>query len=352
MSDYGKILVRSPNWVGDVVMATPAFRAIREAYPRARIVVVARPSGCAILDGAPWFDERIVFDDRGRDSGPIGFLGLAWMCRREGYDLGIVLPNSFGSALQMFLAGPRRRLGYDVEVRGLLLTDKIRPAMNGPKRRPHPMPLYYLELLERIGIRRHGEHLELHVTEREAQACDAFLAENGVGAGDLLVAINPGASYGPSKLWREDRFAEVGDALAQRHGARILVLCGPGEEGIARSIESRMAARPIGTSARPLPLGLLKAVMRRVALLVTTDTGPRHFAVAFGKPIVCVMGPTDPLYTACNLERTIVVREEVECSPCMLKTCPIDHRCMERIGSDRVVAAAESLLERFVLARR
>ena len=362
MADFAKILVRAPNWVGDVVMATPAFRALREAHPRARIELVARPSALAILAGAPWFDGRIAYDDRGRDRGFFGFLGLAWMCRREGYDLGVLFPNSFGSAFQMFLAGPPRRLGYDLEGRGLLLTDKIRPPMQkgfarGPvkkaslRRVPAPMPLYYLELLERIGIPRRGTELALFVTDDEAAAGDAFLREHGVAADDLLIALNPGASYGPSKLWREDRFAEVGNALAERHGARILVLCGPGEEPIAAAIESRLGARAIGTSKRPLGLGALKAVMRRVDLLVTTDTGPRHFAVAFRKPVVCVMGPTDPIYTACNLERTIVEREDVDCGPCMLKVCPLDHRCMERIGSERVVAAAELLLGKSLVAK-
>jgi heptosyltransferase-2 len=352
MPDFRKILVRAPNWVGDVVMATPALRAIREAFPNARITVVARPSGCAILAGAPWFDALLSYDDRGRDRGWIGFLGLGWLCRREGYDLGILLTNSFGSALQLLVAGPRRRLGYDLEGRGLFLTDKLRPPMRGHKRVPAPMPRYYLDLLQAFGVPRRGEHLELFVTEADAEEGERFLAERGVEPDDVLVALNPGASYGPSKLWREDRFAEVGEALAERHGAKVLVLCGPGEEGIARGIESRLGGRAIPTSVRPLGLGALKAVMRRVDLLVTTDTGPRHFAVAFGKPVVCVMGPTDPLYTACNLERTIVVREPVECSPCMLKVCPIDHRCMERIDSARVVVAAEELLSRFVLAGR
>jgi heptosyltransferase-2 len=165
----------------------------------------------------------------------------------------------------------------------------------------------------------------------------------GIEAGEPLIGLNPGASFGASKLWPARHFAAFGDAVSERYGLRTILFVGPGEEGIAAEIERLMERKPINTAARPLPLDVLKPFIRDLKLLVTTDTGPRQYAVAFGVPAVVVMGPTDPRYSAINLEKTEVVRHDVPCGPCHLKVCPIDHRCMVGITPQEVLGRLEEL---------
>jgi heptosyltransferase-2 len=339
----GEILVLAPSWVGDVVMATPAFRALREGLAGARITLLTRPAGARILSGAPWFDEVVIFDRHGAGGGILGFLAQARRLRAHRYALAVILPNSLSSALLARLSGCRRRAGY-APGRGLLLNHAVFPEMEGRRRRPSYMGDYYLELLGSLGIPSAGRHLELFVTREEEDRCREFLSRHGVQDTDEVVALNPGASFGPSKLWRSDRFARVGDRLARERGARVVVLCGPGEEGLAAEICALMTEPSIDTSRDRVDLGMLKPLLRRTSLLVTTDTGTRHFGVAFGRKVVVLMGATDPRHTEGNLETTTVVRESVSCSPCHLKVCPIDHRCMERIASDRVFDACRELL--------
>ncbi len=341
------LLVQSPNWVGDVVMATPALRALRNGFPDAKITLLTRKTGSKILAGAPWFDDVVLFDRKAADRGPLALFKMARKIRHLGVDLAVILPNSFSSGLLAFLAGCRRRAGYGPG-RSWLLTDYLSPVMEGRRRRPAYMVDYYGDLLECLGIPRGENRLELFVREEEEAECEAFLFRHGLSddEGAPLVALNPGASFGPSKLWLTDRFAAVGDELVKRNGCRVLLLCGPGEESLADEIASKMTQPVVNTGADMVGLGALKPLMRRLSLLITTDTGARHFAVAFGKPVVVLMGSTDPRYTQGNLEKTVVLREEVDCAPCHLKICPIDHRCMERISVDRVLEAARTALGR------
>jgi len=338
-----RVLVQAPNWLGDFTMATPAFRAVREALPRAHVTLLHRRYLGGLIDGAPWFDERRSYDPGGADRGVRAFARTVAELRRGRYDLGILLTNSFRTALLFRLGGVRERVGYDLQGRGFLLTHRLRPEMATRTRRvPKPMPEYYLDLLESYGFPHGSDRMELFIPEACAERGRELLASLGVRDDDRIAALNPGASFGSSKLWNPASFADVGDALA-REGFRVLVLFGPGEEELARTIRERMR-EPVLDADR-IPLDLLKPVLRRTELLVTTDAGPRHVAAALGCGVVCIMGPTDPRYSATHLERTVVLREEgVECAPCHLKVCPIDHRCMERIPPSRVLEACRRLL--------
>lgn len=337
-----RIVVRAPNWVGDVVMGTVAYRALRRSFPNAHITLLTKRAGALLLAGAPWFDETIVVP---REGGVRAFLSLRAELRRRRFDLAVLLPNSFSAAWLAAAALVPRRLGYAFNGRRILLTDSLRPEMEGRRRRPKYMGDYYLDLLERVGVGRDEAGPELFVTADEESRWTERRARLGLAPDERFVAVNPGASFGPSKLWDSGSFARAADAIAARHGARVLVLCAPGEERIAREVEGALRSpRPIRTSDDPVPLDLLKPCLRDAFLLLTTDTGPRHVAVAFGRPLVAVMGPTDPRYTAAFLGRTRVLRVDVPCGPCHLKTCPLDHRCMTSIPPESMVAAAEELL--------
>lgn len=341
--DAQRLLIICPNWVGDVVMATPAFRSLRAAYPDAKISLLLRPYVRKVLDGAPWFDELIDYDSRRKKSATPGFFATAKRLRGEQFDLAVVLPNSFSSALMAWFGGAKRRLGYVREHRGWLLSDALSPEKERGKIVPVNMVDYYLAFYTYLECDDPSKREELFVSQADEQAARELLAQHGFADGTPLIAINPGAAFGSSKCWTTSGFANVGDELMRSLNAKVIILWGPGEEEIARDIENQMELQPINPREL-VPLDVLKALIKRCDLLVTNDTGPRHFAVAFDKPAVVIMGPTDPRYTDVNLERTTVLRLEVECGPCHLKQCPTDHRCMRDITPEMVVNAVKELL--------
>ena len=341
----GRVLVRLPTWIGDIVMATPALRAIKAHWPDAELVAAGPPTAPALLEGLAFVDEVVVLPRRAQ-GGVAGLLRSARRLRARAFDVAILLPNSISSALVAVAARIPVRVGYAHGGRGLLLTHALaHPREAGRHRMPVPMPDYYGRLIESIGIPRGSHRTELVVLERDERAAQAWLERQGL-LGARLVGLHAGSSFGPSKLWSAERFAAVADALHAADGSRAIAFCGPGEEHLAREIQRR-ASSPVATAADdPLPLTTLKAVVKRLALLVTTDTGPRHFAAPFDVPSVVLMGSTDPRFTNTNLHASLVVRTGVACSPCHLKVCPIDHRCMTRLTPQMVLAAAERVLKR------
>ncbi|MBL8843413.1 MAG: glycosyltransferase family 9 protein [Planctomycetes bacterium] len=343
--DCKAIVVRLPNWVGDVVMATPLLRAVRGAAPHAAITAVGTPAAGRLLQGSPFFDRYQALDRRGRHGGWLGW----WKAGRDlaaggRPDLHLLLPHSLSSALVAKASGARCVAGYWTRERGLLLDVKPRPAMEGRRRLPIPMTRLYLDLLRALGPDARDERLALSISADERARAAVELARLGVADDEPFAAVNPGAAFGASKFWTVEEFAATVRGLAERQRLRTLILCGPGEEALARSIAQAAGAAAIDTSAAPIALELLKPVLQRARLLVTTDTGPRHVATAVGTPCVVVMGPTDPRHTASNLERTRVLRVDVPCGPCHLKVCPLDHRCMTSLTAEMALRAAAELL--------
>jgi len=336
-----RIVVRAPNWVGDVVMATPTFRALRENYPDAHIAVVLRPYVQPILVGSPWFNEIISCEDRGWGN----FRSLVSRLRGGRFDVGVILPNSFRTALEAWWGRVRYRIGYARRRRGILLTAPIAPPRDSHGRFvPRNMVDYYLTLCQHLGCQGLSQREELFITPECQQRADAFCAKYEVAPETRLVGLNPGGAFGSSKLWPADRFVSVGDALAERQGFRIVLFGSPSERPILEKIAGAMKRRPILPEPGELDLDTLKPLVRRCSLLITNDTGARHYAVAFDVPVVCIMGSTSPLYTNVNLERQIIVSVAVDCGPCQKKVCATDHRCMTRISPEMVLAAAGKLL--------
>lgn len=343
-----RILIRAPNWVGDVVMATPAFRCIRENFPGAHIALGIRPSVRKIVEDAPWFDEVIPCDDAGGPRRLRAILSSAGRLRRGRFDLAVVLPNSLKTAFLIRLAGVPRRVGYLRDARGWLLTDAVpRPSRNGCFL-PTYMGDYYLRLCEIIGCRIGDRRPQLFVSGECEAGADEVLRSRGVDPEKPFAILNPGASFGPSKRWPADRFARVGDGLAEEYGFQVLVSGSPKEAEETEEVRARMGRPAVNLAAGRPSLGLdhLKSLVKRCAILVTLDSGPRHFAVAFRRPVVTLMGPNSPLYTATPLERGIVVREDVDCGPCQKKVCKTDHRCMLRITPAKVLEACRKLLNK------
>ena len=316
--------MRLPNWVGDVVMAGPALRALRERLPGVWIAWGCRPYVRRLLDAMPWKDEVLV-EEGGR-------LGFVRRLRAGRFRTALLLPSSFGSAFEAWASGVPRRIGYGGHGRGCLLTDRLKlPAA----------PVYMGRLYGALAAVMTGEPPSgsmslLPAPEDEARA-GALWRELGL-EGKRVVGLVPGASYGSAKCWPPGHFAALGRALAHS-----LLLYGPGEEGIAREVLSEApGVLPVGPDKADL--GVLVAVMKRLSVAVTNDTGPRHIAEALGVPTVTLVGPMDPRYTDSASPNVRVLREPVDCNPCNLRNCPIDHRCLARILPERVLEEVRKCL--------
>ncbi len=341
-----KIVVILPNHLGDVVMATPALRALRRGRPDAEIEAVLRAPLVPLLAGAPWLD-RLRGHQIYEASGQLGRTLRRWRLGRElrGADAVLVLPNSLSAALLAVATGAARRIGYRRRARGALLTDLLPPPREERSRVPLAMERYYLDLMARLGCPDTGTELELFTDPEGERRCDALFAEHGVAPDRPLVAIAPGAGYGPAKRWPPRAFAEVArDLLTQ--DVQVALVHAPGEEALADALLAHVGPgpAPLRLGGAGMDLSLLKSVIARVNLLICNDAGARHVSAAFGVPTLVLFGPTSIRYTNLNLKLTRLLREPTACSPCQLKVCPIDQRCMTRIRPSRVVTEAQAAL--------
>ena len=331
-----RLLVMLPSWVGDVVMATPVLRALREILPQTRITGVMRPGLDTLLTGSPWLDETIVHRNRGL-RGP---WQLARAIRRSQPQVGLLLPNSFRSALALRLSGCPIRIGYGRDGRSMLLTHAPAPP---DRSAPSPTIDYYAQLAATaLGVAEIDRTMHLACTAEEQAAADELLR----GIEGRFIILNPGASKRP-KRWPAQHFAAVGDALAAAHDVRVVVNGSPAEAAVVAEViaASRSAEAFVNLVERGVGLGSLKAVIDRSSLMITNDTGPRHIAAAMGTPIVSLFGPTDHRWTLLPgvTERRLLAEPFL---PEQLAADDHAEACdIARIRPGDVIAAASELLE-------
>jgi heptosyltransferase-2 len=337
-----KIAVFCPNLIGDTVMATPTLRAIRRCFPDATITGVIKARVAPVLDGLPWFDELIRFDPRSADRRE-RTRSVVRRLRREHFDVAVLLPNSFRSALIAWLADIPRRIGYAYSGRSFLLTERLYPVRDASGRRlPTPIVGTYLQLARRLGCRVDSIRTELATTADDEAAADGAWRALGLDATERVVCINSGGAFGPAKSWPDESFAELARRLAGIADVSILVLCGPAEREKARAIV-RLAGHPrvVSLAEEQLGIGLSKACVRRSALLITTDSGPRHFAAAFNTPVITLFGPTHIAWTRTYHPQAWHLFQPMPCGPCQCPVCPEGHhRCMRELAPERVLQAA------------
>jgi heptosyltransferase-2 len=341
-----KLAVFLPNWVGDAVMATPALRALREHFAGAHVIGVLKPYVAGVLEGAPWLDSQVLFDGRGPWDGR--WPAVAARLRGHRPDVAVLFPNSFRTALVAWLGGCRRRVGYARYARGPLLTGRLEDIRDpGGRRTPSPAIDAFNRLVERVGCPRASHRMELFTTLADEAAADMVWQEARFAGCPEVICLNPGAAFGSAKYWPVEHFAALARELVDRRGSGVLVLCGPGERDLARRIVA-LAGRPgiHSLADRSLSLGLTKACVRRADLLVTTDSGPRHFAAAFDRPVVTLFGPTHIAWTETYHARAVHLQKKVPCGPCQLRVCPLDHRCMTTLTPAEVFTAAVDSLTR------
>ncbi|MFN0050700.1 MAG: lipopolysaccharide heptosyltransferase II [Planctomycetales bacterium] len=345
-----KIAVFCPNWVGDVVMATPALRALRRQHPRAEIVAILRPYVADVLQGLDLVDRMLWHGpaSRGGTSGGASGWRFLSQIRRESFDAALLFPNSFRSAWWAWLSGAKRRVGFERNGRGWLLTDRVVPRS---RHEPHPVLDEYLRLAEQFGCRQLSRSMELATTPEDERRWAEFWRKQPGGSATQqgYVCLNPGGAFGSAKHWPVASFAELAARIGAEWNKRVLVLCGPAERETARAIATQAGHRSVVSLAdEPPSIGLTKAAVRHADLLVTTDSGPRHFAPPFGVPVVTLFGPTHIAWSETSYDRGLHLQIPVDCGPCQQRVCHLKHhRCMRDLSVDWVFKAVATLLERF-----
>ena len=345
-----------PNWVGDAAMATPALRALRKRFPAAALVGVGRPFLRDLFAGSLWLDDLVDFDPRGSDPSRRGWPFLKRL-RAARLDTAVLFSNSFRTALWAWASGARQRIGYDRYGRGPLLTKRLfakhEPRSNGKwwgrtKWQPSPVLDDYLALAYALGCHEESLRLELDTTPADEQAAAQVWERLGLASSGPVVALNSSGAFGAAKLWPREYFVSLAKRIVNSLNQQVLVICGPQERELARSIAGECASpRVVSLADEQLSLGLTKGILRRCQLLVTTDSGPRHLAAALDVPTVSLFGPTHRAWSENYHPRAIDLQRSVPCGPCQQRVCPLGHhQCMRELSVDEVFMAVQKLMSR------
>ena len=339
-----RILIRATNWVGDAIMALPALQAVRNRFPDAQISILVLSYVADIYRGQGVADELIVYDRNGQHKGIAGKEKLAATLKANKFDTALVLQNAFDAAWIAWRAGIPQRIGYNRDARGFLLTKRITVPVPGEI--PAHEKYYYLELLRRAGwIAALPEvpEISLRVTDEQAKQAEEKLQVLGSRRGAVRIAVAAGASYGSAKCWPPKRFAAAINQLVRQRPAEVLLFGTPGEANVSTAIETELEHRALDLTGKT-GIAELPALLSRCTVFLGNDSGAMHVAAAVGLPVIAVFGPTDPGGTSPVTPRCTIVQEKPYCSPCFLRRCPTDHRCMTAIAPERVSAGMLKIL--------
>ena len=352
MDSTQNILVVLPMPIGDAILATPALRRLRQSLPAAHITCLARPPVRDILAGSPCTNAWLTLDQNNSN-----IFSLSHSISKLKCDAAILLTNSFCSAFRISLAHIKRRLGYNRQGRGILLTDRIPPFRLLNRFVPLSMIDYYNFLIDQSVTRLSpgqtiiseddNNRLELFTNDQDRRCVDDLFTKWSFTAQDPLAIIIPGAAFGPSKCWPADYFAQLADSLSDK-GFRVIISCAPNqtERALAKSITSSTRTDVFNLTEANLSLSALKELIRRCCLMIANDTGPCHIAAAFDVPLLTLFGPTDPRWTVTGYQHEIRLTAPANCPPCQKPKCSRDHRCLTDIKPTAVLTAAEQLLSR------
>ncbi|MGD0233976.1 MAG: lipopolysaccharide heptosyltransferase II [Syntrophorhabdales bacterium] len=325
----GKTIVYLPNWLGDMVMATPFLASLRKPL-EGELWAIGQSKAMHLYDGLGLFDRFIPNDSKDL----ISFLDKVSMLRALKFDQGIVLPHSFRAALLFFLGAVQNRIGYRLNNRGFMLT---RPL--GRETELVATAEQYLRILDALGAERSSEAPSLRVTEDEEQRFDSKYTDVG---GDY-VAFVVGAQYGPSKRWPASHFSELAGMIVSKYSRMIYILPGKQEMELARRVRDDVPNKE-KVRIEVMDIADLKVCLSRASLVVSNDTGPRHMAEALGRPTIVILGPMDTKYTEYPSRSTYPVFKDVTCRPCNKKKCEKNHECMTGIRAQDVFAKVEEIL--------
>ena len=333
------LLIRATNWVGDAIMALPALRAVRAKFADARIAIVGRPYVADLYRDQVICDELISYDSARDHRSWRGRQALAAQLRAKQFDIALLLQNAFDAAWLAWRAGVPERVGYARDGRSILLTKAIKVPKPGEI--PAHEKFYYLELLRRAGWidRLHDDaHITLYITDAARHRAMHTLAEAGARPNARRVAVGAGASYGSAKCSPPDRFAQALNEFLSRNDAEVVLFGTATESVVTSAIASALRRPPIDLTGKT-SIADLPGLLSQCHLFLGNDSGAMHVAAAVGLPIVAIFGPTDPEGTAPVTPRASIVQQKPYCSPCFLRRCPTDHRCMKAVTPAMVEAA-------------
>ncbi len=339
------ILIRSTNWIGDAIMTTPAVRSIRQNFPEAKITLLALPWVADVFQACPHINQIFIYEKQGKHQGLRGKLRLATELRQKNYDLTILLQNAFEAVLITSLARIPVRGGYTTDGRTLLLTHRVHKH---PEIKTKHQVHYYQEMLEGLGLERSENSLELFLDPTAEQETDAMIKEvlQGEKRDNIpIIGLNPGAAYGPAKCWPATKYAELAGHLSEKTDGLIVIFGTVADQEAAAEISAAAGELVLDLTGKTT-LAQALACIARCSVFVTNDSGLMHVAAALNTPLVAVFGSTDHIATGPYSEQATVVRQPVECSPCMQTHCPKDHfQCMKGITVEEVEHAALQWLE-------
>lgn len=336
-----RVVVRVPNWIGDAVLATPVLKTLRASLPAAEMTIVAHRRVAPIFLPAYEGMTVRVLDPDGEDRGLRGLLRFSRGLRKERFDLALLLPLSFSSALMAYLSGAHERIGYATQYRGPLLTRTL--ALPSDYRNEHLVG-HYQALLGDLGIESRGPEPEVSVTGHAEEAARRRLGQHGVGESEPLIGMAPGATYGLAKRWPRGRFASVAKALAREYGARVIVLGGMEDAGLNGRYDLGNASVVDLTGLTTLDEAA--ALISRCGLFISNDSGLMHVAAAVGTPVVAIFGSTSPTWTGPIGKAHTVLAGRPDCAPCFARVCPnATYSCLNRVQVRDVLEASREILE-------
>jgi heptosyltransferase-2 len=348
----GRIVIRGANWVGDAVMTVPALREIRRVFPDAQLTLATRSWAKGLFAGAEFIDELLVHDGTGLRSA----VQQVREWRKRDFDLAVLFPNSLETALVASLARVPLRIGYATEGRQKLLTHPL--ALPEWRSSKHEV-FYYLQIVAELEwfIKHEQTFLgtqpdgSLNISTGRKTAARDFLRKHGIANSDgALVALCPGSINSRAKRWPAERYAALGDRLINELQAEVILIGSAAEVDVSREVSRQMRRQPVVLTGHT-DLSELVAILSQVDLLITNDTGPAHIASALGRPTLVIFGPTNPLTTRPFSPYGEILRQPPDCAPCMLRDCPIDHRCMTAITPGDVFERARMMLDRAALGQ-
>ena len=344
-----RVVVRGTNWVGDAVLTTPALGELRRVLPQAHITLATRSWAKGLFSDADYIDDLLVYDRGARDMGAPLRQAKEW--RRRRFDLAVLFQNAFEAALIARAARVPIRLGYATDGRRMLLTHPISlPAWRGER---HEV-FYYLNIIAHLETLLDGAsdilarepRLALGISETQRINASELLRATGARLGGVpLVALCPGSTNSRAKRWPAERYAALADKLIETAGAQVALIGSRDEEDVSREVASLMRQRPVMLTGRT-ELAEVVAVLSLADLLVTNDTGPAHISAALDRPTLVIFGPTVPATTRPFSASAEIISRPPDCAPCMLRDCPIDHRCMTAITPEEVFTRAVDMLGR------
>ncbi|MDT5063787.1 MAG: heptosyltransferase [Acidobacteriota bacterium] len=342
-----RVVVRGTNWVGDAVMTVPALRELRRVLPHAHITLATRSWAEGLFADADFLDDLLIYDRRPRDLRAVARQTREW--RRRSFDLALLFQNAFEAALIASAARVPLRIGYATDGRSALLTHAL-PLPSWRNER-HEV-FYYLNLVAELESLLYGAtsmeerepQFALKISEARKTQAREFLSSKAVRMTRPLVALCPGSTNSRAKRWPAERYAALADRFINEADAEVLLIGSPDEVEVSREVADRMQRQPVFLTGQT-DLAQAINILSLADVLISNDTGPAHIAAALNRPTLVIFGPTDPRTTRPFSPLAEIIRRPPDCAPCMLRDCPIDHRCMTAISTEEVFARASAMMK-------